>query len=654
MVFYPFDVNLAVDPNNPDVVLRDGIVTFYDPADTGLTAPIALLDTAGLPLPNPVTVSSQGFTPAFQAEIPQVLWVGGGYSGYITSFMGMLDQVNAIGASASSAVTSAEQANVSALAAANAAAAAATAPTDAAVDAGLVRAGSPGVWKPSTNYTLGQYAISPDGALVKAKFTHTSGTDYVPSSWELGAGGVSVFAPLNVKDFGAIGDGVADDTQAIQDALDAVPVGGRAVYMPAGRYKVTSTLRIEKDGTTLYGDGPANRVGATQDASATRIEAATGIANNVLLVQRAANDRPLNGVSLHDFTIDGGLLGTGVNGIHFRVNQGHMDRVHIWRCSGAGLKIQGYTTPAVWDTYDSIFTTLIIGFNTGNGVELADHSADTHFNHCVFLSNGNNMVDTGGASLQVTSCHFYTPNAKNIFLNGSGARSKFVNCKIEGASDHMFVIDTTNGGYSDIQITGCGFSSLNQATTNNAWDYLQIAGPSGNGVTRTLIVGNSFNLKGGNSVKARYAINLSTSAAQNTVIVANSFGPASAWGTAAFNNASNSTNLNFVNGNYGIGNIKLWNLQTANYTLALSDLDGVLELNSAGPVTVTIPPISSVPWTKGNCLEICQVGAGQVTISNGSGVTIQTPRSLTTRAQYSTVRLRMRLSNTWILDGDLT
>ncbi len=56
---------------------------------------------------------------------------------------------------------------------------------------------------------------------------------------------------LNVKHFGAIGDGIADDAAAIQSALDkAEAMGGGCVYIPEGNYRIGHTLYIG-DGTNL-------------------------------------------------------------------------------------------------------------------------------------------------------------------------------------------------------------------------------------------------------------------------------------------------------------------------------------------------------------------------------------------------------------------
>lgn len=56
--------------------------------------------------------------------------------------------------------------------------------------------------------------------------------------------------PASVLDFGATGDGVADDTAAIQAAIDA----SEAVYFPAGTYRVTAPI-VQTQRNTLFGDG---------------------------------------------------------------------------------------------------------------------------------------------------------------------------------------------------------------------------------------------------------------------------------------------------------------------------------------------------------------------------------------------------------------
>ena len=51
---------------------------------------------------------------------------------------------------------------------------------------------------------------------------------------------------VSVKDFGAVGDGVADDTAAIQAAINATNKG--VLFFPPGDYKITSMVTITKNG----------------------------------------------------------------------------------------------------------------------------------------------------------------------------------------------------------------------------------------------------------------------------------------------------------------------------------------------------------------------------------------------------------------------
>ena len=55
----------------------------------------------------------------------------------------------------------------------------------------------------------------------------------------------------NVKTLGAVGDGIADDTMAIQNALD---MGGE-IIIPKGTYRITEGLKIRKDFTYVTGVG---------------------------------------------------------------------------------------------------------------------------------------------------------------------------------------------------------------------------------------------------------------------------------------------------------------------------------------------------------------------------------------------------------------
>lgn len=61
--------------------------------------------------------------------------------------------------------------------------------------------------------------------------------------------------PVNVKDYGALGDGSTNDTVAIAAAATALPSTNAVLYFPAGTY-VTDTVAITgKTGLTVYGDG---------------------------------------------------------------------------------------------------------------------------------------------------------------------------------------------------------------------------------------------------------------------------------------------------------------------------------------------------------------------------------------------------------------
>jgi len=59
---------------------------------------------------------------------------------------------------------------------------------------------------------------------------------------------------VNITDYGAIGDGITDDTQALLDAIEACP-DSHAVIIPAGEYLFTQRIFIRKP-IVIRGEGP--------------------------------------------------------------------------------------------------------------------------------------------------------------------------------------------------------------------------------------------------------------------------------------------------------------------------------------------------------------------------------------------------------------
>lgn len=61
-------------------------------------------------------------------------------------------------------------------------------------------------------------------------------------------------APVNVLDFGAVGDGVTDNAASFQAAIDAVATTGQSIYLPAGTYVIGSAL-TSTGHLNMLGDG---------------------------------------------------------------------------------------------------------------------------------------------------------------------------------------------------------------------------------------------------------------------------------------------------------------------------------------------------------------------------------------------------------------
>jgi hypothetical protein len=95
--------------------------------------------------------------------------------------------------------------------------------------------------------------------------------------------------------------------------------------------------------------------------------------------------------------------------------------------------------------------------------------------------------------------------------------------------------------------------------------------------------------------------------------------------------------------------------RSENYTLGFADGGKSINVSSSGPVNITIPLNSSVPFPIGQRIDIIRSGEGLVHIVPAGGVTINSregKRYLST--QYSAGTITKVGTDSWILVGDLS
>ena len=200
----------------------------------------------------------------------------------------------------------------------------------------------------------------------------------------------------NVRTYGAAGDGVTDDTQAIQDALDMCEENGGSVLFPHGTYLITSPLIVHSD-TNIRLDGGATvmRGGECNMVFVSHCEAAT-----------------LGYSGAKNITITGGVidLGTGISQGGCAIGLIHCDTVRI-------RDVTMYHANAGYHFVD------ICG------------CANVRIDNCVFA---NSLSDS--------------PNAEFIQFDSAGGYTSFPSVELQDG-------DTTFDGTPtvDVDVRGCRF-----------------------------------------------------------------------------------------------------------------------------------------------------------------------------------------------------
>jgi hypothetical protein len=101
------------------------------------------------------------------------------------------------------------------------------------------------------------------------------------------------------------------------------------------------------------------------------------------------------------------------------------------------------------------------------------------------------------------------------------------------------------------------------------------------------------------------------------------------------------------------------NAQTGTtYTTVLADNGKLVTLSNTSPITVTIPPFSSVAYPVGAQLNFSGINTGLVTFAQGAGVTIvstgATASAPALRARYSSATAICISQDNWLIAGDIS
>ena len=263
---------------------------------------------------------------------------------------------------------------------------------------------------------------------------------------------------VSVKDFGAVGDGVTDDTAAIQAAITYVSSVGGTVWLPRGTYKTTSAITITASNVSFVGDGS----GAT-------IINNTGTGDGLVLGDGSAQ---VIGSTVGGFTLQGSASsGRCVWG---RIFTDSCTLTDIYTNSGSkGISL------------DSCYSLRVVNCRVrsavGNGIEANAITHNTLFLGCKSQVNGGHGFYTDGCyAIAFIECNSEFNTKDQININ-SGRGIRVENCYIEG-------IMPTAGGYAGVQIVAADtvtvIGGLFDATqtgvsgTNGSGTYIKISGAS--------------------------------------------------------------------------------------------------------------------------------------------------------------------------------
>lgn len=265
----------------------------------------------------------------------------------------------------------------------------------------------------------------------------------------------------NVHSFGATGDGIQDDTDAIQDAMDAAISGG-IIYFPAGEYIITDNLKVPEN-VTLAGTG----------IRSTKISI-SGTGKAVLDVSH----KTLDGIVIRDMWLHSdtsrqniGILGgctlAEYNSGIFTVEHVMMDGFNVGVYGGASVGGIGI--------FDSVFRDVWI-FDCDTGFQCL--GSGNLYEHCRLTVCINGMVldHLSTESLDggwLVGCLFIS-NTRDIWINGNIRPINFQSCWFEQSAEGILAVANANTRCPVLVFRDCLLST--HSTTAECLNFYNLGG----------------------------------------------------------------------------------------------------------------------------------------------------------------------------------
>lgn len=299
---------------------------------------------------------------------------------------------------------------------------------------------------------------------------------------------------VDVKDFGATGNGSTDDTAAIQAAINSLSSTGGTVYLPAGTYKVSSTLSWSYNNITLAGAGKGATTISTYIASSDIISISAAARGGVRDLAILANTTQTSGAGIHFTNCDnvratnilvGYNLYTGIQidggGAEF---ENYVDNFEISTCT-FGIVI-GATGAQPQDVFIS---TGVIGSCSNSGI-LIYQGSGIYINTVDIISSGKGLTTYPGSSQNVSNCFFDTVLCDTSTTTGWAFFSN------SGRIEQISMVNcwgSTNGNYGMELASQCNaFAITNFRAINNQQTGIYIDGSTNIGLVNCQVMSNSM------------------------------------------------------------------------------------------------------------------------------------------------------------------